>query len=183
MNDANCWKSEFIFRNHECKVQQKMLVTVFFLLDLNVLLRKSGINIKCTLQFAFIFSKKKVPRACKDLRLINNLSGFEENSILLHSGLNSAWHFLLSTRFSCCLKMKSVEDILGYIREQFYRFLRGCKPQENTLKFSKLISFLANKKSSLDQCQAWSCYYATGCFVEFWGNFFEPNFQLGPTCD
>ena len=41
--------------------------------------------------------------------------------------------------------------------------------QENTLKFSKLISFLGNKKSSLNQCQAWSCYYATGCFVEFLG--------------
>ena len=42
--------------------------------------------------------------------------------------------------------MKSVENILGYIREQFYRFLRGCKPrenfeivQENTLKCSKPI--------------------------------------------
>ena len=35
------------------------------------------------------------------------------NSILLHSGLNPAWHFWLSTRFSCCLKMKSVENILG----------------------------------------------------------------------
>ena len=53
------------------------------------------------------------------------------NSILLHSGLNPAWHFWLSTRFSCCLKMKSVENILGYVREQFYRFSRGCKPQEN----------------------------------------------------
>ena len=53
------------------------------------------------------------------------------NSILLHSGLNPAWHFWLSTRFSCCLKMKSVENILGYIREQFYRFSRGCKPREN----------------------------------------------------
>ena len=52
-------------------------------------------------------------------------------SILLHSGLNPAQHFWLSTRFSCCLKMKSVENILGYIREQFYRFSRGCKPREN----------------------------------------------------
>ena len=41
------------------------------------------------------------------------------NSILLHSGLNPAWYFWLSTRFSCCLKMKSVENILGYIREEF----------------------------------------------------------------
>ena len=47
------------------------------------------------------------------------------DSILLHSGLNQAWHFWLSTRFFCCLKMKSVEST--YIQEQF---LRGCKPQE-----------------------------------------------------
>ena len=61
----------------------------------------------------------------------NLLIFLQRNSILLHSGLNPAWHFWLSTRFSCCLKMKSVENILGYIREQFYRFSRGCKPQEN----------------------------------------------------
>ena len=48
--------------------------------------------------------------------------------------------------------------------------------QENTLKCSKLISFLGNKKSSLNQCQAWSCYYATGCFVEFFGDF--PHFRF-----
>ena len=47
-----------------------------------------------------------------------------KNSILLHSGLNPAWHFWLSTRFSCCLKMKSVENILGYIREQFYKLFK-----------------------------------------------------------
>jgi len=45
--------------------------------------------------------------------------------------------------------------------------------QENTLKCSKLISFLGNKKSSWNHCQAWSCYYATGCFVAFLGDFFE----------
>ena len=55
-------------------------------------------------------------------------------SILLHSGLKPAWHFWLSTRFSFCLKMKSVENILGYIWEQFYRLL------------SKLISSSDNKK-------------------------------------
>jgi len=60
-----------------------------------------------------------------------------KNSILLHSGLNPAWHFWLSTRFSCCLKMKSVENILGYIREQFYRFSRGCKPRENLWNCSR----------------------------------------------
>ena len=79
-------------------------------------------------------------------------------SILLHSGLNPAWHFWLSTRFSCCLKMKSVENILGYIREQFYRFSRGWKPWENlwncSRKYTKMFktdSFLGNKKLSLNQ--------------------------------
>ena len=77
---------------------------------------------------------------------------------MLHSGLNPAWHFWLSTRFSCCLKMKSVENILGYIREQFYRFSRGCKPRENlwncSRKYTKMFktdSFLGNKKLSLNQ--------------------------------
>ena len=59
------------------------------------------------------------------------------SGILLHSGLNPAWHFWLSTRFSCCLKMKLVENILGYIREQFYRFSRGCKPRENLWNCSR----------------------------------------------
>ena len=36
-----------------------------------------------------------------------------------------------------CLKMKSVENILGYIREQFYRFSRGCKPREILWNSSK----------------------------------------------
>ena len=73
---------------------------------------------------------------------------FERNSILLHSGLNPAWHFWLSTRFSCCLKLKPVENIFGYIPGQFNRFWRGCKPrrflkifeivQENILQCSKL---------------------------------------------
>ena len=81
-----------------------------------------------------------------------------KNSILLHSGLYPAWHFWLSTRFSCCLKMKSVENILAYIREKFYRFSRGCKPQENlgncSRKYTKMFktdSFLGNKKLSLNQ--------------------------------
>ena len=70
---------------------------------------------------------------------------------LLHSGLNPAWH-------SCCLKIESVENILGYIREQFYRFSRGCKPRENlwncSRKYTKIFktdSFLDNKKLSFNQ--------------------------------
>ena len=78
------------------------------------------------------------------------------NSILLHRCLNPAWHFLLSTQFPC-LKIKSVEKILGYIQEQFYRFLRGCKPPENLWnclrKYPKMLKtnlFLGNKKLSLN---------------------------------
>ena len=59
------------------------------------------------------------------------------NSILLHSGLNPAWYFWFSTRFSCCLKMKLVENILGYIWEQIYRFSRGCKPWDNLWNCSR----------------------------------------------
>ena len=33
----------------------------------------------------------------------------------------------------CWLKEKSVENISGYIREQFCWFSRGCKPQENII--------------------------------------------------
>ena len=70
-------------------------------------------------------------------REMDFLKFFQYNGILLHSGLNPAWHFWLSTRFSCCLKMKSVENISGYIREQFYRFSRGCKPRENLWNCSR----------------------------------------------
>ena len=47
----------------------------------------------------------------------------------------------------CCLKMRSVENILGYIQEQFYRFSRGYKPWENLW----ICSILGNKKLSLNQ--------------------------------
>ena len=54
--------------------------------------------------------------------------------------------------------MKSVENILGYIREQFYRFSRGYKPRENLwncskkyIKMFKIDSFLGNEKLSLNQ--------------------------------
>ena len=43
---------------------------------------------------------------------------WKSSSILLHSGLNQSWHFWLSTRKSCSLKMKSVENTLGHIGEQ-----------------------------------------------------------------
>ena len=60
----------------------------------------------------------KLKHAQRQLNLFYNSTPVHGYSILLHSGLNPAWHFWLSTRFSC-LKMKSVENILGYIREQF----------------------------------------------------------------
>ena len=46
------------------------------------------------------------------------------NSILLHSGLNPAWYFWLSTRFSWCCNSREIFIIV----------------QENTLKCSRLIS-------------------------------------------
>ena len=81
-----------------------------------------------------------------------------------------SWYFFFII-FSCCLKMKLVENILGCIQEQFYRFSMGCMPrkivQENILKCSKLINF--NNKFK-PECLAWSCYYETGCFVKFLGD-------------
>ena len=62
------------------------------------------------------------------------------------------------TAFLWCNSLKSVENILGYIREQFYRFSRGCKPRENlwncSRKYTKMFktdSFLDNKKLSFNQ--------------------------------
>ena len=40
------------------------------------------------------------------------------HSTLMYSGLNLAWRFWLSTRFSCYLKIESVENILGNIQRQ-----------------------------------------------------------------
>ena len=62
-----------------------------------------------------------------------------KNSILLHSGLNPARHFWLSTRFSCCLKMKSLENIFTDFQdavslEKIFEIV-----EENTRKCSKLI--------------------------------------------
>ena len=81
-----------------------------------------------------------------------------KHSILFHSCLNPAWHFWLSTRFSCCLKMKSVENILGYIREQFYRFSRGCKPRENLWNCSRKVFYCYDfSKIALRKC----CLYSS----------------------
>ena len=58
----------------------------------------------------------------------------------------------LSSRFSCCLKMKSVENILGYIREQVYRFLRGYKPRDNLSNYS-LFRLLYSSTSTVQRLE------------------------------
>ena len=118
----------------------------------------------------------------------------DRHSILLHSGLNPAWHFWLSTRFSCCLKMKSVETILGYIQEQFYRFSRGRKPRENlwncSRKYSKMFktdSFLGNKKIEFKPMSGVIMLLCNRMFCCIFGQFFwvqllvGAHLYLGPT--
>ena len=46
-----------------------------------------------------VFKLMKVSTTLKSL--------FHENSILLHSGLNPAWHFWLSNKIFCCLKLRT----------------------------------------------------------------------------
>ena len=69
----------------------------------------------------------------------------------MHSGLNPAWHFWLSTKFSCCLKMKSVENILG------------LQPLENLYNYSRIYpkmfstDFIFRQQENLvddQKCQA-----------------------------
>ena len=87
------------------------------------------------------------------------------NGILLHSGLNPAWHFWLSTRFPCCLKMKSVENIYGIFNDNFAdsREAVSLKKifdiiQENTLKMFKTYFILRQQKIKFKpKFQAWSC--------------------------
>ena len=56
--------------------------------------------------------------------------------------------------------MKSVENILGYIQEQFYRFSRGCKPRENCSRiYPEMFStnFIFRQQENLvdnQKCQA-----------------------------
>ena len=109
------------------------------------------------------------------------------NSILLRSGLYPAWLFGCQQDFLVVWRWNQLRTFQGIFENNFIDFREAVSlekifeiVQENTLKFSKLISFLGNKKSSLNQCQAWSCYYATGCFVEFLGNFFSSTSSLGP---
>ena len=103
-------------KKHECEIcGEKLKVAysqkvVFVTLDPSSKLTKMKISIPKYADFGPIGYALS---CCSILYL-----GF---SILLHSGLNPVWHFWLSTRFPYCLKMKSVENILGYIGEQFYR--------------------------------------------------------------
>ena len=66
------------------------------------------------------------------------------NSILLHSGLNPTWHFWLSTRFSYCLKMKSVENILGYIAEQSLKLFKKIPYNVQVLSPSQFLKLKLN---------------------------------------
>ena len=98
------------------------------------------------------------------------------SSILLHSCLNPAWQLWLLTRYSCCMKIRSVDIICI----QVCRFLRGFKPQENlsnsSRKYPKMFKtdfiFRQQKIEFKPECQAWSYYYATGWFVAFFRWFF-----------
>ena len=77
---------------------------------------------------------------------------------------------------------RTVENILGYIREQFYRFSRDRKPWENfwncSRKYPKMFktdSFSLFRQQKIEfkpECLAWSCHYATGCFVAFLGDMY-----------
>ena len=77
--------------------------------------------------------------------------------------------------------MKSVENILGYIQQ------KGCKPRENLwivqettlFRMFKTDSFFRQKKIEFKpECLAWSCHFATGCFVAFFGWYFYIEIRL-----
>ena len=98
------------------------------------------------------------------------------NSILLHSGLNPAWHFWLSTRFFCCLKMKSVENNFTDFRENIWNCSRKYP------KMFKTDSFLGNKKMSFNQ-NVW-CDHATmqqDVLLHFWVIFLQCT-EVGFSC-
>ena len=73
---------------------------------------------------------------------------------------------IIDKRFSCCLKIKSVENILGYILQIFEIVPR---------KYPKMVKidfiFREQKIEFKPECQALSCYYATGCFVALLDDF------------
>ena len=107
--------------------------------------------------------------------------------ILLHSSLNPARHFCCQQDFLVVWRWNQLRTFQGIFENNFIDFREAVSlekifeiVQENTLKCSKLISFLGNKKSSWNHCQAWSCYYATGCFVAFLGDFFWATSSFGP---
>ena len=61
---------------------------------------------------------------------------------------------------------------------KFYRFSRGCKLRENlwncSRKYPEMFKtdfiFRQQKIKLKPECLAWSCHYATGCFVAFFGD-------------
>ena len=87
----------------------------------------SSFTLRSTITGKVEFELSKLPRLPLSDLLNDNSNGriFEQYillekivCILLHSGLYPASDFWLSTIFSYCLKMKSVENMLGCIRGQ-----------------------------------------------------------------
>ena len=76
-----------------------------------------------------------------DNLLINSSELICSSELTLQKRNSIFLRFWLSTRFSSCLKMKSVENNLGYIREAISLKKIFEIVQENTLKCSKLIHF------------------------------------------
>ena len=72
--------------------------------------------------------------------------------ILLHSGLDSAWHFWLSAGLSFVWKWN-----------KFFEIVRV-----NTSKCSKQFYFEATENQASYNCLAKSGQYGTGCFLVFW---------------
>ena len=128
-------------------------VSIFFFDSLLMQLRYCILYVFCTIMISFQeFFDHKICR----------------NGILLHSGLNPAWHFWLSE------DEISWEHFRVYSRTILHIFKRLEKifeiVQENILKCSKLIHFQATRVEFKPECLAWSCHYATGCFVTFLGD-------------
>ena len=65
---------------------------------------------------------------------------------------------IIDKRFSCCLKIKSVENILGYILQIFEIVPR---------KYPKMVKidfiFREQKIEFIPECQALSCYCCSSC--------------------
>ena len=107
----------------------------YYCLLRNVNLGHSLPNIK--LVMFTVYSKVLQINSWQGVTKTSSIDNLNSNSILLHSGLNQAWHFWLPTRCSCCLKMKPVENIF--------------KVYSRTINAQNWFHFKATKKLSLNQ--------------------------------